>query len=252
MFDIYIQQNIFSITVQTGIWLPAFIMALITGFSAIKATGRLRFVSSSFSAFCWAIGLTYFFWTIRIVFFTYNSQPADGWLLLWQLAYGSGVLAFFFLALWSLTLINPQLLGDKRWLYIILVIPWLAVIIDLFIIVPMNLTTLQVVQFANVNDLKPDIILETFATLAVLVYTLIPLIGFLRYLLAPENKKTTNFRKILIIEVGLLFFAIGAIVDASKLAPNEVLILTRGFEAIGIILMFIGLKLPKRFHITTK
>ena len=49
----------------------------------------------------------------------------------------------------------------------------------------MNLTTLQVVQFANVNDLKPDIILETFATLAVLVYTLIPLIGFLRYLLAP-------------------------------------------------------------------
>ena len=250
MLDVYIQQNIFSITVQTGIWLPAFIMAIVTGFNAIKAEGRVRFISSSFSAFCWAIGLTYFFWTIRNVFFTSSSQPSDGWLLLWQLAYGFVVLAFFFLALWSLTLISPQLLEDKKWLYIILVIPWLIVIVDLFIIAPTNAP--NVVQFANVNDLKPDIILEVFATLAVLVYTFIPLIGFLRYLWASENRGTTNFRRILIIEIGLLFFAIGAIVDASKLAPNEALIVTRGFEALGIILMFIGLKLPKRFQIASK
>lgn len=252
MQNVYFDENFFAIAIQTAIWLPSLIMALITTFNAFNAEGRLRRISIYFALFSWAMSITYISWTARALFFSAAEGPTDGWYILWQFAYGPGVLAFFFLALWSLSLVNPQLLEDRWWIQVVLLIPWIAVALDITV-----LTTAQnatIVEFANIKDIQPDLVLTLFATLAVLLYTGIPIVVFLRYLLASENKGTTNYRKILIIEIGLILFALGSLVDASKLPniesalANNILFLSRSFMASGIILMFLGLKLPKRFH----
>ena len=251
MQDVYLNENFFAIAIQTAIWLPSLIMAVITTINAFKAEGRLRRISIYFALFSWAMSITYISWTARALFFSAEDGP-DAWYILWQFAYGPGVLAFFFLALWSLSLVNPQLLEDRWWIQYVLLIPWIAVALDITVI-----TTAQnavTVQFANITDIQPDTVLTLFATLAVLLYTGIPIAVFLRYLLASENKGTTNYRKILIIEIGLILFALGSLVDASKLPnieaalANNILFLSRTFMASGIILMFLGLKLPKRFQ----
>ncbi|MHA1984519.1 MAG: hypothetical protein ACW967_09210 [Candidatus Hodarchaeales archaeon] len=252
MQDLYFDENFFAIAIQTGIWLPSLIMALITTFNTIRTEGRVRKISIYFALFSWAISLTYISWTARALLYPALSNPSDGWFILWQFAYGPGVLSFFFLALWSLSLVNPQLLEDKSWIQLVLIIPWIIVALDLTIL--NNAQNVEIVTYANIQDIQPDIILTLFATLAVLLYTAIPILGFLRYLLASENKGTTNYRKILIIEIGLILFALGSLVDASKLPnieaglANNILFLSRSSMAIGIILMFFGLKLPKRFH----
>ena len=255
MQNVYFDENIFAIAIQTAIWLPSLIMAIITTFNALKAEGRLRRISIYFALFSWAISLTYISWTARALFFSAEALPTE-WYIFWQFAYGPGVLSFFFLALWSLSLVNPQLLEDKWWIQLVLLIPWIAVALDITILTTGQsvIDNAQIVTFANISDIQPDIVLTLFATLAVLLYTGIPILLFLQYLRASENKGTTNYRKILIIEIGLILFALGSLVDASKLPniesalANNILFLSRSFMASGIILMFFGLKLPKRFH----
>ena len=257
MLQLYLNENLFAILIQTGIWLPSLIMALITTKNALENQGRLKLISAYFALFSWSISLTYISWTTRALFFSADSLPTDGWFILWQLAYGPGVLSFFFLALWSLSLVNPQILENKKWLPIVLLIPWLIVIIDLTVINTAQsvVNNNQIVTFANIKDIQPDLILTFFATIAVLLYTAIPILGFLRYLLASENKGTTNYRRILLMEIGLILFAIGSLVDASKLPnipteiANNILFISRSSMASGIIIMFLGLKLPKKFHV---
>ena len=249
----YFNENFFAIAIQTAIWLPAIIMCLITGVSAAKSEGgRLRRISLYFSLFSGAIALTYIWWTLRALLFAADSRASDGWFILWQLAYGFGVLAFYFLALWSLALISPDLLEQRKSLYLVLLVLWLIVAIDLTVIMNDNIADSNPVVFAGLNDVKPDIILSGISTLAVVIYTGIPILGFLRYLLSKVNRTSPNFRKILIIEVGLIFFFLGSVVDASKAAPpiigGALLFISRSFMGSGIILMFIGLKLPKRLQ----
>lgn len=247
----FINENFTIFAIQTLIYVPFTILFLSTLNNARNSEGRLRSLSLYFALFSLMLASTYIAWTIRVAYFSADAEPSD-WLFLWQIAYGMGVLGFYFLILWALALLRPELLEERKYLYLLLLIPWLLVMVDIFVIT--TAANAETISYAFVKDIKPDLILQAFSGLAVGIYAGTPILLFLNYLRASENKGTTNYRKIAIIEIGLILFTLGTFVDATKIdiiGDSDILLFVfRISIALGAVIMFIGFKLPKRFHIS--
>ena len=248
----FINENFTIFAIQTLIYVPFTILFLSTLNNARRQEGRLRSLSLYFAFFSLMLASTYIAWTIRVAYFSADSIPSN-WLFLWQIAYGVGVLGFYFLILWALTLLRPELLEERKYLYVVLLVPWLLVMLDIFILTTPSSADAAVISYAFVNDIQPDQILQIFSGLAVGIYAGTPIYLFLRYLLASDNKGTTNYRKIAIIELGLILFTLGTFIDATKLeliGDSDILLFVfRISIALGAVIMFFGFKLPSRFHV---
>ena len=237
----FFEANQIIITIQAFIFVPFTFLFLSTLNNARNSEGRLRSLSLYFALFSLMLASTYIFWTLRALYFSDISDPSD-WLILWQLAYGVGVLGFYFLSLWALTLLRPELLEEKKYLYIILLVPWLLVMLDIFILTTPTIANNAAISYAFVSDIQPDLILQAFSGLAVGLYSGIPILLFLSYLRASENKGTTNYRKIAIIEIGLILFTLGTFIDATKIdfiGNSDILLFVfRISIALGAVIMF--------------
>jgi len=184
-----------------------------------------------------SVSLTYLSWGLRVLLIPQLENDINILYPYFACAYGFGGLALIFLDFATLNLTRMKKSTLIKLLRIIILISFIIVIIAFTIGFETGLTT-----FMDVSDLK---ILNPFVyyyfTFIILFYVFFPNAIFIKYLIEAPSKTDPSYKRIRIIEVGILLFSISIALDGIRLPSNI------GILIIRLILMIGGLIIMKGF-----
>ncbi len=203
--------------------------------------------------------MTYFTWAFRAAVFPSEASIESIWFI-WMITYSFGVVGVYFLAAWGMELIGEQ--SRSSLLLGLLALPGILVIILLIVFrSPSDIHRLDLmVKYGGITDVNTagamtDPI-SIIILLVILFYLIIPILFITHYLFFLEDEKNPIVkRKLTVIYVGLLALAVGTTLDGSKLIPDTTLLGIEGFlilpvrmlMAIGMLIIALGFKLPKKW-----
>ncbi|MDO8122813.1 MAG: hypothetical protein Q6364_00315 [Candidatus Hermodarchaeota archaeon] len=224
----YILDNIISF----GIGLTFIVATLIFGlFFLMRASirsGQERYNPLAFGLALLAFAGAHIIWNLRATFFPPHSA-ASLWFPYWQGFWVLFISGITLLGLWSLVVAYPDWLNTKKWILIVLLIPWLIVVIDILLVT--NPESALLVCSAQIWDLRPDLI--------VLLATALPFIFYigvaLDYYYGQFKAGVDQVLHIPII-TGLLFIVIGGILDTKAYPDCPIITMGRMLMLGGLLL----------------
>ncbi len=237
----YILDNIISF----GIGLTFIVATLIFGlFFLMRASirsGQERYNPLAFGLALLAFAGAHIIWNLRAAFFPPQSA-ASLWFPYWQGFWVLFISGITLLGLWSLIVAYPDWLNTRKWLLIVLLIPWLIVVIDILLVT--NPGSALLVCSAQIWDLRPDLI--------VLLATALP---FTFYIGIAIDYSYSQFKagadQVLHIPIiaGLLFIIIGGILDTKAYPDCPIITMGRMLMLGGLLLTsFSLLRFAPKLH----
>ena len=154
-----------------------------------------------FALFSLSISLGSFFWFLRLILLPPDAPIID-WLWFWRLSTIFYVLGAT--ALSSFILIASHGL-QKNILLFLYSLPPVLILISLFIFIQPQ--TLTITSYMGITNVSESWITFIFAFI-ILVYSLIPVYFFIRYIRTNPNKYSLNVRKSLFMIIAILLFGL--------------------------------------------
>lgn len=184
-----------------------------------------------------SVSLIYLSWGLRVLFIDQFETDKNILYPFWACAYGFGALALIFLDFATLNLTRIKKSIIIKSIRIIIFISFIVVLLILIIGFELKLTI-----FMDVNDLSiENPFIYIYFTVIILFYVFFPNAIFIKYLIETPTKKDSTYKRIRIIELGILLFSIGIALDGIRIPSNEGILIVR------IILMIGGLITMKGF-----
>ncbi len=180
-----------------------------------------------------SIAVAYFGWVLRVLIVPDIAGPQD-LLPYWQVAYVGNASAGYFLCVFGVYLGQPDILAQKRWLYVVLLGPVVAVLIPVFTMTD----TLILKTFTGISDLTPGLTMIPFLLVGVLAL-IIPIYAFVRFLTTGQ-KGTFQYKRARILLIGLVLIFIGLFVDAMKLSDDYPMLFIKLACAGGAAILLYG------------
>jgi hypothetical protein len=222
----YILANATTFTIGLIFMISTALLSLILLYHASKQGCPERRPTIGFS-----LALLFFFaahavWTYRAAFFPTHPSLAlifPYWQGFWILT----MLGITFIGIWSFLLAYPIWLETRKWVLLLLFIPWLIVTFDVLLI--SNPATAEWVCSGVISDIRPDLI--------VILTVGLSLAFFVGSAIAFYNRKFKGYESKfvpIIVLLGLLLLLIGGLLETRVIAICQVI-------TMGRILMLIGL-----------
>lgn len=199
------------------------------------ARSKLFFMMSFIS-----VSLTYFVWGLRVLIIPQFETDINILYPFWALAYAFGGTALVFLAFASLELTQKKFNIIK----IIILVTYVGILILLVIGFEVALTI-----FMDVSDLTivNQIVYISF-TILILFYVIFPNAIFLNFLRKSPSKTTLAYKKVRTIELGVILWSIGFLLDGARFPSNIGILIARLITMIGGLIMIIGFFLMKKIE----
>lgn len=186
---------------------------------------------------CIAVAATYIPWILRIALLDiYETQTA---LLYpyWAFCYAMGALALISLDIAVLTLSKYRDSVVFKVLVVIISLTFISVIVVLLMGFQVNL-----VFFMGVNDLKiGNTIVYIYFICLIVFYIALPNVIFIEYLIKERINKTFAYKRVRIIEIGIIMFSLGIALDGMRI-PSDV-----GIFIARVILLLGGIFVARGF-----
>ncbi len=180
-----------------------------------------------------SIAVAYFGWVLRIVIVPDNAGVLD-LVPYWQVAYVGNAAAGYFLCVFGVYLGQPDLLAQKKGLYVVFVVPVVVVLIPVFFMTNSLIPT----TFTGISDLTPGLAAIPFLLVGLLAL-IIPIYAFVRFL-STGKKGSFQYRRAKLLLVGLVLVFIGLFVDAMKLSDDYPMVFIKLACAGGAAILLYG------------
>jgi hypothetical protein len=181
-----------------------------------------------------SIAVAYFVWVLRVLIVPDVASTPE-LLLFWQVAYVGNASAGYFLCVFGVYLGQPDLLAQKKWLYVVFLGPVVAVLIPVFFMTD-ALNPPQL--FTEISDLTPGPAMIPFFLVGLLAL-FIPIYAFARFLTTGQ-KGSFQYRRAQVLLAGLVFVFIGLFVDGMKLIDGFPMLFVKLICAGGAVILLYG------------
>ena len=195
----------------------------------------LYFTISFFS-----IALIYFVWGLRVLFIPQFESDTKVLYPMWAFIYVIGALALISLDFATLDLTYMKESNFFKFIKAILLVSFVGVLILAFI--GFNVEFVELLVFMDVTDLainNPYVYL--YAIIIILFYIFFPNAIFIIYLIKWPSKTDFQYKKLRIIEIGILLWTICFALDGIKFPSNIGILIIRIFLMIGGLITMKGL-----------
>ena len=178
-----------------------------------------------------AVVATYFSWGLRVIFIDRLEATIDIIYPFFAVSYAMGGTALIFL---DFATINQSPQKDSKLMKVAILLIIISYIMVIVILI--NGFAVELVLFMDVIDLKIiNPIVYFFFSGLILLFIFFPNAIFINYLLKAPDKTTFAYKRVRIIELGIILFSIGIALDGMRLP------LDMGIFVVRIILMVGGL-----------
>ncbi|MBN1801080.1 MAG: hypothetical protein JW891_06195 [Candidatus Lokiarchaeota archaeon] len=184
-----------------------------------------------------AVAITYIPWILRIALLDVYETNTALLYPYWALCYAMGALALISLDMAVLNLSSSHGSLFFKVLFVIIPLSFASVIIVLIMGFQVDL-----VLFMGVNDLKiGNVIVYIYFIVLIVFYIALPNAIFINFLIKERSQKTFAYKRVRIIEIGVLMFSIGIALDGMRL-PSDI-----GIFIARVILLMGGLFVARGF-----
>ncbi len=185
-----------------------------------------------------AVAIIYLNWGLRVLFIPQFESDKTVLYPFWAISYGFGATALIALAMASL----DQTKMKESVISIIIRIVIIATYALVLIILLIGGFEQQLVIFMDVTDLTiENQFVYYYFTILILFYIFFPNALYIVYLIKSSEKDTFTYKRVRIIEIGILIWSICILLDGMRFPSNM------GILIIRIILMIGGLITMKGF-----
>lgn len=187
----------------------------------------------------WAIAVVciYLTWGIRVLIIPQFETDTKVLYPFWALAYALGGSSMVALDFATIEMSEIKKSTYKKYIIIIILVTWISTFVILFIGFEVALIT-----FMDVSDLMiSNSFVYFYFTILILFYLFFPNAIFIRFLIKSHDKTEFIYKRIRIIELGILLFSIGIALDGMRFPSNLGIFIARLIIMIGGILMVKGL-----------
>ena len=185
-----------------------------------------------------AVAIIYLNWGLRVLFIPQFESDKTVLYPFWAISYGFGATALIALAMASL----DQTKMKESVISIIIRIVIIATYALVLIILLIGGFEQQLVIFMDVTDLTiENQFVYYYFTILILFYIFFPNALYIVYLIKSSEKDTLTYKRVRIIEMGILIWSICILLDGMRFPSNM------GILIIRIILMIGGLITMKGF-----
>jgi len=217
-----------SLTTFVAIAPPSLVFLILSAILFLRWRNKRDIQTLYFSFAFLFMGLCFGMWVLRTIFYPPKVDLSEVDILI-RLGYIFGILGTSFIGLTAIMLIKPQLI-KKRMKLIFFFAPAISLgIVMTFIADPIPALITGVVDFVW----GPPVAILLFAV--GLYYFIFPNYLFIWWLW--YNRDHHLYNKILIIEIGLIIFCAGTIIEATKVGMESFGIIVRWMTAAGGLIM---------------
>ncbi|MFX1337486.1 MAG: hypothetical protein ACFFDK_02625 [Promethearchaeota archaeon] len=189
-----------------------------------------------FSISFFATTITYLVWGLRVILISQYERNITVLLPYWRAAYLFASLSLIFLDLASLKLAEISNKSLLILLYLLIIVTYIVMATILFLGFEVEITI-----FMDVSDLRiVNSLVYIYFLILLLFYLALPNSIFFNYLRKGLSKTTFAYKKVQIIEIGLLLFTIGTILDGARFPSNIGILIARIIIMIGGLFMMRG------------
>ena len=222
----YILANIFTFSIGIVFVISTIILGLYTLFRASKLGCPERRPYIVFGLALLFIGVAHAIWTYRAAFFPTHLNIAI------IFPYWQGFWIFFalgvsFISIWGFLLAKPEFLETRKWIGLLILLPWLIVTLDVLFIA--NPATAEWVCSALITDVRPDLIVILSVSLTLTLFVVLAFEFYYRLFKGYESK----FEPFMVL-FGLILLLVGVIFETRVIPICQVI-------SIGRIMVLFGL-----------
>ncbi|MFW9934096.1 MAG: hypothetical protein ACFFDU_01020 [Candidatus Thorarchaeota archaeon] len=228
----YALQNALSFSIGITFTISTLILAFICLFLSRKRSGF-----DKYSILFFGFGLLFFFGAHAG--WTYRSATIPGQVVLfmifpyWQWFWILSMLGITFIGLWSVFLNYSEWFETKKWILILIFIPWLIVIVDLLFIA--NPATAELACSGLIADIRPDIFVILLVGLSLTLFVVLAL-GYYYKQLRKQEQRLILF----LMMFGLLLVLVGGLAETRIINICPVITLGRVIMLLGLWLISYG------------
>ena len=180
--------------------------------------------------------LIYVSWGLRVLFIPQFTTDKIVLYPFWAVCYGFGGLALISLDFASLDQIKNRESTLIKIIRIIILASFSLVLIILFTGFDQDLTI-----FMDVSDLTiKNPFVYFYFTFVIMLYIFFPNAIFINYLIKSDEKDTFTYKRVRIIELGILVFSISLALDGMRFPSNIGILIIRIFLMIGGLITMKG------------
>jgi hypothetical protein len=184
---------------------------------------------------------TYIVWASRMLILPQYENDITLLYPYWAVAYFLAGTCFVMLAFATLSLMREKQTIFSKVLILIIIITYIIAIIVLSIGFEV-----EIIIFSDVTDLTiKNIYVYMFFTCILLFYLSIPNAINIKFLLTSESKGDFVYKRVRIIELGIMLFSIGMIIDGLRFSFFFANFIGRIIAAVGGLLMVKGFLMKK-------
>ncbi|MFW9832135.1 MAG: hypothetical protein ACFFD8_10220 [Candidatus Thorarchaeota archaeon] len=229
----YLIENSISFSIGIVFAISMLILTVILLLRRREFTGTKKQAYLLLSLALLFFGIGHIIWNLRAVFVP-RFTTAILLLPYWQGFWASIMLSITFLGLWGLQLTRPEWYQNRKWVVIILFIPWIAVILNVLFLTDPN--TAVIVCSALINDIQPNL----FQILLVgLSLTLFIGLAFDYYYRCYRSHPTKLYPFIALL--GLVLILFGGILETKVIPICQIITMGRILMLLGFWLTSIGI-----------
>ena len=197
---------------------------------------KIFFMISFFS-----IAFIYFLWGLRVLFIPQFESDTKVLYPIWAAIYAIGALALISLDFATLDLTRMKESNFLKFIKIIILISFVGALILLFI--GFYVEVVELLVFMDVTDLSfKNPFFYLYASTVILLYIFFPNAIFIIYLIkSSEEKDSFTYKRVRIIEIGILLWTICIALDGIKFPSNIGILIIRIFLMIGGLITMKGL-----------
>lgn len=228
----YILQNAISFNIGITFTISTLILAFICLFLSRKRSGF-----DKYSILLFGCGLFFFFGAHAV--WTYRSATIPGQVTLfaifpyWQGFWILSMLGITFIGLWGILLNYPEWFETKKWVLILIFIPWLIVTVDIIFFA--NPASAELACSGLITDIRPDIFIILIVGLSLTLFVGLAL-GYYYEQFRKHEQRLIPFLMIF----GLLLVLVGGLAETRCINICPVITIGRVIMLIGLWLISYG------------
>lgn len=181
--------------------------------------------------------LTYLTWGIRVLFIPQFEPNTKVLYPYWALAYAFGGSAMVVLSIAAIEMSKLRELSYKKYLITIILITGISTFFILLIGFEVAL-----IIFMDVSDLTiTNPFVYIYFTILIIFYLFFPNAIFINFLIRSPEKDSFTYKRIKILELGILLFSIGTALDGMRFPSNIGILIARIILLMGGLIIVRGL-----------
>ncbi len=229
----YIAENALSFGIGIAFIISTLLLGIIFLFQANKHKNHEKHTRLVFSFSLFLFSAAHIIWTIRAANLPRFASPIT-FFPYWQGFWILFMLGITFIGIWGIFLNYSHLLANRKWIVLVLFIPWILVTLDVLLLT--NPSTTEIVCSALIHDFRPDLFVILATGISLVFFSFLVIDYYYQQFKVQENKLLS-----FLTLFGLILILLGGLLDSKPIPICQFITLGRILMLIGFWLTSIGI-----------